>query len=62
MMQHKAVVHIYRTREAQQPDETIEFTFTAAAREYARNQIVAGKARRAVVEDRDGHVIDTFPG
>lgn len=61
MMQNKCVVQIYRSRDAQQPDETIEFTFAAAAREYARNQIIAGKARRAVVEDRDGKVIESFP-
>jgi hypothetical protein len=61
MMQSKCVVHLYRDREAQNPDETLEFTFASAAREYARNQIIAGKARKAVVEDRDGKVIDTFP-
>ena len=61
MMQNKAVVHLYRTPGAQAPDEIVEFSFTSAAREYARNAIIAGKARRAVVQDRDGKVIETFP-
>ena len=61
MMQHNAVVQLFRSREAQSPDETVEFSFASAAREYARNQINEGKARRAVVRDRDGKVIETFP-
>jgi hypothetical protein len=61
MMQAKCVVQLYRTRDSQAPDETIEFTFSSAAREYARDQIIAGKARKAVVKDRDGTVLETFP-
>lgn len=61
MMQAKCVVQIFKTRDQKAPDETVEFTFSSAAREYARNQIIAGKARRAVVQDKDGKVIESFP-
>ena len=61
MMQAKVVVNVYRNRDGDSPDEVVEFTFSSAAREYARNQIIEGKARKAVVQDREGKVIETFP-
>lgn len=61
MMPYKAVVLLFKTRDAQQPDQTIEFAFAAAAREYARDQIIAGKVRKALVKDASGKVIESFP-
>lgn len=62
MMPYKAVVHIYKNPSAPAPDQTIEFAFVSGAREYARSQVEAGKAKKAVVAGPDGKVIETFPG
>lgn len=61
MMPYKALVQLFKTRDSQTPDQVIEFSFASAAREYARDQIIAGKARKAVVKDASGAVIETFP-
>lgn len=61
MMPYKAVVLLFKNRDGKNPDQTIEFAFASAAREYARDQIIAGKARRALVKDADGKVIESFP-
>lgn len=61
MMPNKAVVHLYRNPAASAPDQTIEFAFVSGAREYARSQVEAGKAKKAVVAGVDGKVIETFP-
>ena len=62
MMPNKAVVHLYKNPSASTPDQTIEFAFVSGAREYARDQVTAGKAKKAVVAGIDGKVIETFPG
>ena len=61
MMSNKAVVLLFRDATATTPDQTVEFSFVSAAREGARDQIIQGKARRAVVMDPTGATIATFP-
>lgn len=62
MMSYTAKVQIYRQpRTGQPPDETIEFAFVSAAREYARNQVQDGKAKVAVVANPAGEELATFP-
>lgn len=61
MMSNKATVQIFRDPTSAVPEETFEFAFLSAAREWAREQVAQGKARRAVVKDPAGATIATFP-
>jgi hypothetical protein len=58
----KVDVQLFRTdASAVAPDETVEFVFAHAAKEYARGEVDGGKAKRAVVRNRDGDVILVYP-
>ena len=61
----KVVVLLYRNEApaegAAAPDDTAEFVFPKAAKDFARQEVDEGRAKRAVVKNREGDVILTYP-
>lgn len=58
-MSRKFRVILFRPPPAE--PETIEFVFAAAAKEYAKTEVEAGRSEKAEVYDPDWVLIRTFP-